>query len=135
MKRLLFLLLPLLVSCGRGSQTTATTAALVPADVGWMVLTRDIQTARNYTGIWIRVRLQHTEYEAGVREIRVWADGKGRPPILVFRLDGEVVIPERARLVITGKCAGPQVDGVTRKRGADYCVYVDACSVTALPGP
>lgn len=126
------------VSCGRLSPTTVSVSRqTAPTDVGWLTLTRDQTTASRYTGIRVRVRLNPEDYEVGVKELRVWADGRsmGRPPILLFQCADQVQVPAKSRLLVVGVCTGPTIDGIPRTRTADYCVNVVDCAITVLPGP
>jgi hypothetical protein len=117
--------------CGCG--TPATQPAPVTDEVHWLALTRDYQTASAYTGRTVRLHLAKGEYAAEGRELRVWANSRDVPPVLVVRLREPLPAAlDGAALVVVGTCAGATRDGVRRTaRGVDYFVSVDDATARA----
>jgi hypothetical protein len=117
--------------CGCG--TTATQPAPPTDEVHWLALTRDYQTATAYAGRTVRLHLARTEYACEGRELRVWANDRTVPPVLVVHLREPLPAAlNGAALVVVGTCAGATRDGVRRTaRGTDFCVTVNDATARA----
>jgi hypothetical protein len=123
---------PLVLVLCLGCASPATRPAPPADEVHWLALTRDEQTAAAYTGRAVRLHLSRGEYACEGRELRVWANARDVPPVLVVRLREPLPAAlSGAALVVTGTCAGPTRDGIRRTaRGCDYFVTVEDATAT-----
>jgi hypothetical protein len=113
----------LLCGCGPAPRPTDPVPPPEIHDVHWTALTRDYPTASSYAGRTVRVRLAKGEYAHEGNELRVWANDRTVPAILLIRLAAPPP-PGDGPLVVVGTCRGATRDGVWRSPRADYFVTV-----------
>lgn len=100
--------------------------------VGWTDLTRDHTTASAYLNRRVRFHLAPGDYDLVGSEIRVFANMRTVPAIIVCRCDSlPSATPKPVALVVVGTVTSITRDGHMRHSAADFWILVEAATVTA----